>query len=66
VKARNRRDFLRCGLTVVGVGLVSGYGVALPWQQTATIPRIGIFDASAAAATAARWGAVSRGLAELG
>ena len=52
-----------CGLVLV---LVMAYGLPVPAQQPAKIPRIGYLNASSATSAASRVDAFRRGLRELG
>ena len=62
-----RRRVLRGGLTLAGLGLLSGCGVLPPGAQPAArVPRVGFLSASSPAANSARVEAFRMGLRDLG
>jgi putative ABC transport system substrate-binding protein len=66
MKVHSRRDFLQCGLTLAGAGLLSGCGSSLPWQQPARVPRIGFLGVGSREGRAFLIEAFLQGLRELG
>lgn len=67
MRGQSRRQFLRCGLPLVGLGLLAGCGTAPPWgQQPRSVPRIGHLAAGSAERPAASVAPFLAGLRELG
>ena len=66
LRACTRRRFLR-DLTLAGSGLLAGCGqLALPWQQPAKVPRVGILSLGTPASGAPQLDALRGGLRDLG
>jgi len=66
---QTRRHFLRAGLALAGLGLLSGCGqVSLPGQPPAKLPRLGYLGNANSGATGPTWSydALVEGLRELG
>ena len=66
MKHESRRRFLRGGLALAGLGLMSGCGLVPKAQPAARVPRVGFLSASSPSANLARVEAFRLGLRDLG